>query len=74
MNEADRRRGFEANDEKTGTSTSSLFAGAALPRGVLNLNSFTTVGADRWMRGTPRSPADSITRLLSGRALKGGRW
>ena len=69
VNEADRRRGFEENDEKTGTSSR-----AALPRGVLNLNSLTTVGAARAMRGTPRSPADSITRLLSGRALKGGRW
>ena len=75
VNDADRRKGVEANDEKTGTSTSLLFSGASFRARaeVPNLNSLTAVGAARAMRGTPRSPADSITRLLSGRALK-ERW
>ena len=73
VNEVDRRKGVEANEEKRGTSTSLLFSDASFRAEVPNLNSLTAVGAARVMRGTPRSPADSITRLLSGRALK-ERW
>ena len=73
VKEVDRRKGVAANEEKRGTSTSLLFSGASFRAEVPNLNSLTAVGAARVMRGTPKSPADSITRLLSGRALK-ERW